>query len=56
MDQKDLIEFVTFVPDKRIYNQMVTIIGDVLKAHDTDEYLIAVSDGSVKHTQQMSFG
>ena len=29
---------------------------DVLLAHDKDGYLVAVSDGSVRHTHQMSFG
>ena len=53
---KDLIEFVTFAPDKRMYSQMATTIDDVLKAHNTDGYLIAVSDGSVKYMHQMSFG
>ena len=28
----------------------------MLKAHNEDGYLIAVSDGSVKHMHQMSFG
>ena len=31
-------------------------IKDILQAHDKDGYLIAVSDGSVKHMHQMSFG
>ena len=35
---------------------MEKTIEDVLKAHDEDRYLIAVSDGSVKHMHQMSFG
>ena len=35
---------------------METTIDDVLKAHYKDEYLLAVSDGSVRHTHQMSFG
>ena len=35
---------------------MATTIDDVLTAHDKDVYLIAVSDGSVKHMHQMSFG
>ena len=35
---------------------MEKIIKDVLKAHDEDGYLIAMSDGSVKHMHQMSFG
>ena len=39
-----------------MYNQMATIIEDVLKAHNKDEYLIAFPDGSVKHMDQMSFG
>ena len=47
---RDLIEFVTFVPDKRMYNQMATTIDDVLKAHNTDGFLIVVSDSLVKHT------
>ena len=42
--------------DKHTYNQMETTIEDVLKANDKDGYLIAVSDGSVKHMHQMSFG
>ena len=53
---RDLIEFFTFAPDKRKYNQIATIIEDVPKAHDDNGYLIAVSDGSVKHMYQMSFG
>ena len=39
-----------------MYNQMATTIDDVLKVHNIDRYLIAVSDGSVKHMHQMSFG
>ena len=35
---------------------MATTINGVLKAHNKDGYLIAVSDGSVKHMHQMSFG
>ena len=35
---------------------MEATIEDVLKAHDEDGYLIAVSDESVKHMHQMSFG
>ena len=35
---------------------MEATIEDVFKAHDEDGYLIAVSDGSVKHMYQMSFG
>ena len=51
----DLIEFVIFVLDQRKYSQMATTINDVLKPHIKDEYLIAVSDGSVKHMHQISF-
>ena len=39
-----------------MYNQMATTVKDVLKARNADGYLIAVSDGSVKHMHQMSFG
>ena len=53
---RDLIEFVTFAPDQCKYNQMATAIDDVLKAHNEDGYLIAVSNGSVKHMHQMRFG
>ena len=35
---------------------MTTTIDDVLKAHHKYGYLIAVSDRSVKHMHQMSFG
>ena len=52
----DLTKFVTFALDQRKYDKMTTTIDDVLKAHDKDRYLTAVSDGSVKHTHQMSFG
>ena len=34
---------------------METTIDCVLKAHDKDGSLVDVSDGSVKHTHQMSF-
>ena len=37
-------------------NQMATTIEDMLKANNEDGYLITVSDGSVKHMHQMSFG
>ena len=53
---RDLVKFVQFAPDKQKYNKMEATIEDVLKAHDEDGYLIAVSDGSVKHMHQMSFG
>ena len=39
-----------------MYNQMETTIDHVLKAQDKDRYLIVVSNGSVKHMHQMSFG
>ena len=35
---------------------MATTINGVLKAHNEDRYLIAVSDRSVKYTEQMSCG
>ena len=35
---------------------MDTTINDVLRAHDKEGYLIVVSDRSVQHTHQMSFG
>ena len=35
---------------------MDTTIEDVHKAHDEDGYLIAVSDGLVKHMHKISFG
>ena len=52
----NIIKFVTFAPDQRKYDKMATIIDDVLKAHDKDGSLVDVSDGSVKHTHQISFG
>ena len=52
----DLTKFVTFAPDESKYSKMDTTIDDVLRAHDKEGYLIAVSDGSVQHTHQMSFG
>ena len=51
----DLIQFVQFPPDIQKYNKIEKTIEDVLKAHDEDGYLIAVSDGSVKDMHQMSF-
>ena len=39
-----------------MYNQMTTTIDDVIKTHNADGYLIAVSDDSVKYMHQMSFG
>ena len=35
---------------------MDTTINDVLRAHDKERYLIAVSDGSVQHTHRTNFG
>ena len=35
---------------------MDTTIEDIFKANNEDEYLIVVSDGSVKHMHQMNFG
>ena len=46
---RDLVQFVQFAPDKRKYNIMEKTIEDVLKAHDKDGYLIAVSDLSLIH-------
>ena len=50
------MQFVQFAPDKGKYNIIEKTIEDILQAHDEDGYLIAVSDGSVKHMHQMSFG
>ena len=52
---RDLIKFVRFTPDGTKYGTMETTINYVLKAHDKDGYLVAVSDGSVKHMHQMNF-
>ena len=53
---RDLVEFVRFALDQTKYGRMETTIDDVLTAHDKDGYLVAVSDGSIKHIHQMSFG
>ena len=53
---RDFVKFVQFAPDKQTYNQMDITIEGVFKANNKDEYLIAISDGSVKHMHQMSFG
>ena len=45
-----------FAPDKQKYNQIEATIEEVINAYDEDGYLIAVSDGSVKHMHRMSFG
>ena len=52
---RDLVQFVQFTPDKQKYNIIKKTIEDALRAYNEDEYLIAVSDGSVKHMHQMSF-
>ena len=52
----DLTKFVTFAPDESKYSKTDIMIDDVLRAHDKEGYLIAVSNGSVQHTHQMSFG
>ena len=43
--KRDLVQFVQFAPDKQKYNIIEKTIEDVLKAHNKDRYLIAVSDG-----------
>ena len=43
----DLTKFVTFAPDESKYSKMDTTINNILKAHDKDGYLIAVSVGSI---------
>ena len=43
----DLTKFVKFVPDERKYNSIDLTINDVLRAHDRDGYLAAVSDGLI---------
>lgn len=53
---RDLIEFLRFTPDPTKYDKIDTTIDDVLKVHNKDGYLVAVSDGSVKHMHQISFG
>ena len=52
----DLTKFVTFAADESKYNSMDITIDDVLRAHNSHGCLVAVSDGSVRHTHQMSFG
>ena len=52
----DLTKFVSFAADESKYNSMDITIDDVLRAHNKDGYLVAVSDGSVRHTHQMTFG
>ena len=52
----NLAKFVSFAADESKYNSMDITIDDVLRAHDKDGYVVAVSDGSVRHTHQISFG
>ena len=52
----DLTKFVSFAADDSKYNCMDITIDDVLRAHDKDGHLVAVSDGSVRNTHEMSFG
>ena len=53
---RDLVKFVHFAPGKQKYNKTEATIEGVLKVQDEDGYSISVSDGSVKHMHQMSFG
>ena len=52
----DPTKFVSFAADESKYNSMDITIDEVLRTHDKDGHLVAVSDGSVRHTHQMSFG
>ena len=52
----DLTKFVSFAADESKYNCMDITIDEVLRAHDKDGHLVAVSDGSVQNTHEMSFG
>ena len=49
-------KFVQFAQDKQTYNQLDTIIQDVVTANGENGYLISLSDGPVRHTHQMSLG
>ena len=53
---RNFLKFVRFTPDPTKYDKMNITIDDVLMAHDKGGYLVAVSDGSVKHIHQMIFG
>ena len=53
---RDLVEFVQFALDPEKYNNMDTMINDVLAAHNKEGYLVAISDGSVKNLYQIRFG
>ena len=52
----DLLKFIQFTPDSNRYGTMDITIDDILAEHDKEGYLVAVSDGSVRHMHQMSFG
>ena len=45
----DLIKFVSFAADESKGNRMDITIDDVLRTHNKDGYLVAVSDGSIRH-------
>ena len=49
---QDLLWYVGFVQDKN----MLTTIEDIIYYHDKEGFLLSVSDGSVKHIHNMSFG
>ena len=53
---QDLLLFVQFAPDQRTYGALDTTIDDTLTAHNSEGSLLLVSDGSVKHIHNMSFG
>ena len=52
----DLTKFVSFAADDSKYKYMDITIDDVLRAHNKDGHLVAVSDGLVRNTHEMSFG
>ena len=52
----DLTKFVSFTADESKYNSMDITIDGVIRAHDKYRHLVAVSDGLVRHTYEMSFG
>ena len=51
----DLIDFVKFEPNQQKNNKTTATINDMLIAHNKEGYLIAVTDGSVKHMHQVNF-
>ena len=55
MDKRSNRFYMICIRPKK-YNEMDTTIDDVLTTHSKEGYLMAVSDGSVKHMHQMSFG